>query len=365
MNNFNKILSLFLVFTTVQTTTPAVFAQNLAGRVTAAPTDTSRITGSSFGSKGTTTLPTPGVGTQEVFHEPTYSGLTYQVHILGEVGSPGTYRVTASTRLSEALDKAGGVSGSARRIELRRTDGGSRIVDLRRFKKYGNLDDNPYLLDNDVVYVPRQKFLVQVMGTVKEPGTYELLPGERTLEKLFKMVGGFSPGISPNSPIKVIRFANSVKEVLNVENTLDAFRNFRLQNADVVVAPHFLTDKKKFDYNLASLPGDNRLFYPSYDERVHILGAVSAPGPYPFSPYYEVRQYLTLAGGTTKLAKSRKLKIIHSDGKTERANNTSSINPGDTIIVPERYMAPESFVTLALGVTASILGITSAIITLK
>src|SRR3989338_2283686 len=54
--------------------------------------------------------------------EPSMSGLMYQVHILGEVKMPGTYRITASDRLSEVLKKAGGVDeqGSERNIEVRR-----------------------------------------------------------------------------------------------------------------------------------------------------------------------------------------------------------------------------------------------------
>ena len=41
--------------------------------------------------------------------EPSMSGLTYQVHILGEIKNPGTYRITASDRLSEVLLRAGGI----------------------------------------------------------------------------------------------------------------------------------------------------------------------------------------------------------------------------------------------------------------
>ena len=253
--------------------------------------------------------------------------------------------------------------GSERKIELRRQEGGGRRVDLLSFKTFGNLDANPYLLDNDVIFIPLKGKVVQIEGTVKRPGTYELR-SEKTLADLIKLVGGFTPGLGIPTTIKVVRFSHGEKEIVDVENREEVRRQFSLDNADVVVVPHFLTENKTFDYNLAKLPGDNPIFFPSYEERVFVLGAVAQPGPYPFSPYYDVRQYLTLAGGTTKLAKTKKIKVLTTDGKTLKAKVDTGINPGDTIVVPERYMAPESFATLVIGIASSVVGITSAIIVL-
>ncbi len=291
--------------------------------------------------------------------------LTYQVHILGEVTRPGTYRVPASTRLSEAVQMTGGIleRGSERSIELRRSEGGSRRVDLLSFKFLGNLDANPYLLDNDVIFVPLKKRVAEIEGAVKRPGTYELR-GEKNLEDLIRLAGGVSSGVGNPTPIKVVRFVNHKKEVMDVENEVSARRQFQLANADVIVIPHILTEKNTFDYNLARLPGDNELFFPSYEERVFVLGAVNEPGPYSFSPYYNVREYLTLAGGTNKMAKVKKIKIVTSEGKTIKAGEQAQLNPGDTIIVPEKYMAPESVVSLVLGITTSVLGITTTVLTL-
>lgn len=309
-------------------------------------------------------LPTDGRGPELLL--PSFGTLTYQVHVLGEVANPGTYRLPASTRLSEAIGQAGGLleRGSERRIELRRRGGEGRVVDLLSFKVLGNLDANPYLLDNDVVFVPLKKNVVQIEGAVRRPGTYEIKT-ENSLENLVRLVGGFSPGAGNVFPIKVVRFEGGRKEILDVENTKDGRHRFKLRNADVVVVSHIFTGDKKFDYNLARLPGDNPLFYPSYEERVFVLGAVAKPGPYSFSPYFGVRQYLTLAGGTTKLAKVKKIVVIHSDGTTRKVGKDKvEMNPGDTIVVPEKYMAPENVVSLVLGITTSILGITTTILTL-
>ncbi|MBI2082705.1 MAG: SLBB domain-containing protein [Deltaproteobacteria bacterium] len=326
----------------------------------------SRIEGSSFGSKedkGSSSL--PGFGGYPVFQESTYGGLTYQVHVLGEVSKPGTYRVPASTRLAEVLQKAESITerGSQRRIQIRRKEGGTREVDFLSFTMFGNLDANPYLLDNDVVFIPLRQKVVQIAGPVKRPGSYEI-KNEKTLKDLVDLGGGFTPGVGNPAMVKIIRFNHGVKEVLEVENVPENREKFEIENADVVVIPHILTEDKKFDYNLANLPGDNALFYPSYEERIFVLGAVGVPGPYPYSPYYGTRQYLTLAGGLTKLAKRRKIVVLTTDGRRIKAKDDTSINPGDSIIVPEKYMAPESLLSLVLGISTSALGITTTVLTL-
>ncbi|GEM_PF-1005031 len=366
---FNKILVFLMIFSLTFGPVSSALAQSTTGQIMmpSPNINANRVGGGSFGSKeekGISGLPgvAPMPGGQ-VFQEPVYSGLTYQVHILGEVNKPGTYRVSASTRLSEALERAGKIldRGSERRIELRRKEGGSRKVDILSFQLFGNLDANPYLLDNDVIFVPLKDKVVQIAGAVKRPNMYELL-SEKTIEDVIHLAGGTSPGFGEGALIKLVRFEEGKKKVLEVQNTLESRKEFQLKNADAIVIPHILTKDKKFDYNLAALPGDSPLFYPSYDERVFVLGAVGRPGPLPFSPYYGVRQYLTLAGGTTKLAKSRKVKIINADGKTYKATSTININPGDTIVVPEKYLPPEGILSLVLGTTATVLGLLSTIL---
>ncbi len=368
MRIFSLCLSLWMVVTPLISS-----AQGIGGSrgVQALTPPSNRAGGSSFGSdfKSSTglsesMLSSPG---GQLLAEPQYSGLSYQVHILGEVTNPGTYRVNASARLSEALQLAGGIAtpqGSERRIQLRRKGEETKTIDLLSFKRFANLDANPYLLDNDVVYVPLVGPVVQMMGTVKRPGTYELT-GEKSVQDLVQLAGGFTPGVSTPGSFKIIRFENGEKKVLSFDDTQAEREKAQVQGADVIVIPHVLTRDKKFDYNVAKLPGDNPLFYPSFEERVFVIGGVYEPGPYPYSPYYDVRQYITLAGGTTKVAKSeRRWRIITAEGKKIRAKVDTAINPGDAIIIPEKYMPPESWLSLVLGTSSAILGITTTVLTL-
>ena len=299
--------------------------------------------------------------------DPGMSGLVYQVHVLGEVKSPGTYRITASDRLSEVLQRAGGADdqGSQRNIEVRRAGEGVLKVDLLKFQVFGSLADNPYLLDNDVVYVPLKKDTVEVVGAVKRPREYELR-NEKTLKDVIVLAGGVSTGVAIGSPIRVVRFVEGKKNVLEVSDNDDALRSFRVNNGDVIFVPHMITEKNKFDYNVPKLPGDN-IFYPSYEDRVFVLGGVAMPGAYPFNPYYKLSQYLSLAGGTTQLA-TRKVSLLSPEGKKHRLKNKEKdivvINPGDTILVDQRRIPPEGWVGIFMSIAGFGLSTTATVLTL-
>lgn len=327
--------------------------------------------GTSFGSSTTKqapAIPVPGAYPNPSGNIPAGAGFgpTYQIHILGEVDTPGTYRVAPSTRLSEAVEVAGGVlgRGTERSIELRREGAKTRKIDLVSFKMLGDLDENPYLLDNDVIFVPLRTNVVQIEGAVRRPGIYELNK-KLTLHKLVALAGGYSSGLASDQPLKVIRYQNGAKEIIDVPIDDNDTSHFHVDSADVVVVPHIFTKETQFDYDLAKLPGENPVFYASFESRVFVLGAVNDPGPYPFSSYYNLREYITLAGGLTKLAKSaKKIHIVSSDGKRRSGTFNSAVNPGDTIVIPERYMKPESMVQLVLGITSAALGITTTVLAL-
>lgn len=293
----------------------------------------------------------------------------YQVHVLGQVNRPGTYRVTASERVSEILKRAGGVrpNGSERSIEIKRHGRVVERVDLYSFLLSGNLKSNPYVLDNDVIFVPVRKKTVEVLGAIKRPkeGGFEL-KGEKSLKDALKLAGGYSVGASQSAPIRVIRFENGEKRVIEVPPDSASIANFVLQDGDVIFVPHVITERNRFDYDIPKLAGDN-IFYPSFEDRVFVLGGVTVPGAYPFNPYYSVDQYLTLAGGTTKMAK-RTMHLITPDGKKTKLKlsktNGLVVNPGDTIVVGERRLTPEAWMGLFMSIASFGLSTTATVLAL-
>jgi protein involved in polysaccharide export with SLBB domain len=114
---------------------------------------------------------------------------------------------------------------------------------------------------------------------------------------------------------------------------------------------------------VASIPGD-QVFYPSYEDRVFVLGGVAFPGAYPFSPYYTLNQYLSLAGGFNERGKSS-YKVISVDGKSRRAKPGDRVNPGDTVLVKQSWMSPATWLSFALGVASFGLSASATIIAIR
>ncbi|MBI1910272.1 MAG: SLBB domain-containing protein [Deltaproteobacteria bacterium] len=292
-------------------------------------------------------------------------GIFYQVHVLGEVEAPGTYKVGPSDRLQSIILKAGDilVGGSERHVELRRQGQPTRKIDLLSFRLLGDVDSNPYLMDNDVVYVPLKKKTIRIVGAVKRQNIYELTENEKNLGQLMNLVGGYTVGASFKKPIKVVRYHSGEKEIIDLKNDPEEYANFVLEDGDVIVVPHIFLEKNNLDYNLEQLPGDN-LFLPSFEDRVFVLGGVNDAGPYRYSTNYKVRHYVSLAGGTTKMA-TKRIRIVRVDGKIQKKiNEETVINPGDAIIVGEKRLPPEGWVSIFLGTTTTVLGLTTTIISL-
>jgi len=291
------------------------------------------------------------------------TGMVYQIHVLGEVVRPGTYRISPSMRVTDAILRAGGIqkNGSERFIEFRmpgRSKG--KLIDLFAYKILGKLSQNPYLQDNYTIYVPLKKRVVEVEGPVRRPGYYEL-KNERNLNELIKLAGGFTVGASKGNPIKIVRYMDGEeKQVLEILPEVHEMSGFSLKDGDVAIVPHKFLTKHKFDYNLKELPNDN-IFYPAFDDKIFVIGAVKAPGAFKFNQYYTLRQYLTLAGGTTIMAKRKKIKVVTVAGKTYKAKGgvyDRPVNPGDTIVVPEKSI-PTSFY-IGLMPTIASLGLSAA-----
>ncbi|HRO00280.1 MAG TPA: SLBB domain-containing protein, partial [Nitrobacter sp.] len=71
-----------------------------------------------------------------------------------------------------------------------------------------------------------------------------------------------------------------------------------------------------------------------------ILGAVAAPGQYPFVPNMTVESAVAIAGGFSPRARRDRVIVTHTDdGGTVRLMLPpgAPLSPGDTILVDERW----------------------------
>ena len=151
-----------------------------------------------------------------------------RIFIVGEVGRPGTYPLTAEMTLIEALATAGSTSSTAAGhvliIKSSRAAGDAsdpraasevQQVDLAAFRA-GLLADNVVLRDGDVILVPRAES-IYVLGQVKSPGAITL-EKDITVMQALALAGGLAERGS-QTRIRIFRLINGKK--VELKATLD------------------------------------------------------------------------------------------------------------------------------------------------
>jgi len=116
-----------------------------------------------------------------------------QIFILGSARQPGAYTVSALSTLVNALFASGGPSatGSMRHIQLRRDNRVLADFDIYDLLRRGDKSHDVQLLPGDVIYIPPVGPQVAIMGSVNEPGIYELR-GETTIAAALSDAGGLN-----------------------------------------------------------------------------------------------------------------------------------------------------------------------------
>lgn len=235
----------------------------------------------------------------------------FRVHVTGQVTRPGTYVLSATSRVADAITLAGGLKrrptfaagdtasaleASQRGIVLRDRMGEIEgFADLLLFERGGRIEANPYLRDGQTIYVPSPvtaDLQIGVFGEVHESGLYELANGER-LETAIAAAGGLT----------------SIADSANI----------RIGNRDGTV----VTVDIRGESGLATLtreiePGD-RIYIggkpdTSRTGSVTISGEVAHPGGYPIIVgETTLREVLLSAGGILPTAAVNSARLIRSE----------------------------------------------------
>ncbi len=205
---------------------------------------------------------------------------TIQVNIMGEVRTPGTYRLSSFSTLFHGLYRAGGInpSGTLRNIELIR--GGEKVaaVDVYEYLFNGKTETDVRLQEGDIIMVPTYDILVSIDGKVKRPMTYELVEGE-TLEGLVNYAGGFVSDAYKDN-VNVVRKTGSEKEIYTVNS--DRFAAYMMADGDEVNVGATLD---------------------RFANRLEIRGYVFRPGEYQLgNEIATLKQLVNKAGGPTEEA---------------------------------------------------------------
>ena len=182
---------------------------------------------------------------------------TISVNVMGEVHTPGTYRLSAFASLFHALYSAGGVTdiGSLRNIRVMRDSKEVASVDLYEYLFDGKTADDIRLKEGDVIIVPPYEALVTIQGKVKRPMYYEVKKGE-PLGALLGYAGGFA-GDAYSNEVGLIRQTGKDRRIFSVQS--GKYDSFGLEDGDSVRVGGTL----------------NR-----FANRVEVNGAVFRPGMY-------------------------------------------------------------------------------------
>jgi len=209
----------------------------------------------------------PLSGVQLVLTQPA----VFKVHLTGEVPVAGEVSAWALSRLSSLIGDITQVSqnqanrnqanrnqvsqnqtsqntqtfnesltpfASLRDVSIQSSNGQTRVYDLFKAQRLGDLSQDPYLRPGDVIIFNRVKRSVTITGEIERPGTYQLLDGENIKELIEFYGSGFTPE-TDKTRLELIRLVNSV-EVSGDKIFLtpsDLANNYALEDYDRVMVP--------------------------------------------------------------------------------------------------------------------------------
>ncbi len=228
----------------------------------------------------------------------------FRAHITGYVMLPGAYNVSSSHRVSDLIDLSGGPAPSAdlSSISIIRSDQ-DLVVDLYQYLKKGDIAQNPFLQDGDIVNIPPllEGQRIYVSGAVKSNGYYPFNDGYTLCDY--------------------------------IPNIIDQTQNSDLSNIKI------LRDRKEYIVDFTEdcsfdLKSDDRVIIPIQMDSVIVGGLVQNGGSYPYKPHATYATYVAMAGGPTEKGGIGRVSVFRDGRKIDKDN---AILPGDVIIVKKGY----------------------------
>ena len=235
---------------------------------------------------------------------------------------------------------------------------------------------------NDIqVPISKRTKYVTVEGEFKNPGVYQIAPGE-TIRQLINRVGGITPDAyllateytresTRNDQQKrldeiIQKMEESVQrnalqnpskdasELANTKAQLEAQNHLVAKMREVKATGRVVLDVTEDNPKVKDLPeialedGD-RIYIPSVPNTVNVFGQVYNQNAFLFNRGQTVADYLSKAGGPTRDADKDEIYLVRTDGvvlskrqssylfgTVSTSFNSHAINPGDTLVVPEK-----------------------------
>ncbi len=208
-----------------------------------------------------------------------------QIFVVGDVVTPGAFRVSSAGTALTALYASGGPTeqGSLRAIQIRRNGRTVATLDVYDYLLRGDASADVRLQQGDVLFVPVRGPRVRVDGEVIRPATYELLDDEQ-LADLLAAAGGLRATATGRRVLIDRILSPASRSVGGVDRT----------SIDIALAANGAAPA------LTMLDGDV-VRVPRIADRVRnrivVNGHVWTPGPQGFTPGLTLEVALARAGG--------------------------------------------------------------------
>ncbi|MDE1349470.1 SLBB domain-containing protein [Vibrio aestuarianus] len=296
------------------------------------------------------------------------------ISVQGYVSSPGEYTLPSNADIQTALHAAGGLRSGAQLDKMQLKRGGEKSeFNYKAFLDSGNDNTLPKLQSLDTLFVPasplvgniEQEFdaaklansgdsadsrnAIKVFGEVNAPGSFTYQNSSDLVDILMR-----SGGVTRYAGVEQIRIiTNNNPQIFNLKRYLDT--------GDSGLLP--------------TLSPGTTIFVPKQEEEiksganmVYVMGEVARPGAFEGKKGATFMDILANAGGPTRFAESRQIRIIKANGQVIRfdltaytegltGENPPSIASGDAIFVPEKTdMNEKSWLKVAPDRAVSVIG---------
>lgn len=269
------------------------------------------------------------------------------VTIDGAVNRPGRYELIGARDLAEVVQVAGGLAATATRqlpvSIVRRLPDDRQDQQLLPFTADGQLP-SAKLQHDDAVHVPDYLELqrsVMVVGAIKgvtpPAAAGGTVPDEAASTRRLAFVEGDS--------VRTL-----LERVGGVGPLADLTGSYVLRSGKALpVDLYSLVMLRDLKVDRPVELGDT-LVIPFKRRNILVQGAVFTPGSYPYNPTFGIEQYLALAGGRNRFAQSLSdVRIITPNGQTQRFSRDLPIEPGSSLVVPERNFSRSEIVQIVIS----------------
>ena len=273
-----------------------------------------------------------------------YQPRSFPVTVVGLVETPGIYSANGVERVSQVVERAGGLLPEASRRDIRLIkvsdltprereklarfmtlgqafedldNGLIKRVDFDMYEVAGQSSFNPFVEDGDVVIINASAGRLGSFGALKRPGFYNYVPGDKVSDLLHLSLG--TTNDVDSSKVRLFRYHADNKTRISLDVDMraiaqgDSVADIELHSNDWL--------------NVGSVPE----FQPRSE--VFISGEVIFPGYYVVNPQgMRLRELIESAGGFTEYASLAEARIVR-----RASPDNSGTSGGDTEIIDPEF----------------------------